>query len=51
MTTYEYPGVYIEEDASLALSVRTSATAIPVLLSKMKICLNQEMAIIVLIAG
>lgn len=30
MTTYEYPGVYIEEDASLALSVRTSATAIPV---------------------
>ncbi|RAW91410.1 phage tail protein [Photorhabdus laumondii subsp. clarkei] len=25
-----YPGVYIEEDASLALSVRTSATAVPV---------------------
>ncbi|KMW74472.1 phage tail sheath protein [Photorhabdus luminescens subsp. luminescens] len=30
MTTYDYPGVYIEEDASLALSVRTSATAVPV---------------------
>ncbi|OCA55320.1 phage tail sheath family protein [Photorhabdus namnaonensis] len=25
-----YPGVYIEEDASLALSVRSSATAVPV---------------------
>ncbi|MCC8465578.1 MULTISPECIES: phage tail sheath family protein [Photorhabdus] len=25
-----YPGVYIEEDASLALSVRTSATAVPI---------------------
>lgn len=30
MTTYSYPGVYIEEDASLALSVRSSATAVPV---------------------
>ncbi|WP_323836697.1 phage tail sheath family protein [Photorhabdus africana] len=30
MTTYDYPGVYIEEDASLALSVRSSATAVPV---------------------
>ncbi len=25
-----YPGVYIEEDASPALSVRSSATAVPV---------------------
>ncbi|MGV7961253.1 phage tail sheath subtilisin-like domain-containing protein [Photorhabdus tasmaniensis] len=29
-TTTTYPGVYIEEDASLSLSVRTSATAVPV---------------------
>ncbi len=30
MTTYDYPGVYIEEDASLALSVSQGSTAIPV---------------------
>ncbi|KER04809.1 phage tail sheath subtilisin-like domain-containing protein [Photorhabdus temperata] len=30
MTTTTYPGVYIEEDASLSLSVRSSATAVPV---------------------
>ncbi|NHB91851.1 phage tail sheath family protein [Photorhabdus cinerea] len=29
-TTTTYPGVYIEEDASLSLSVRSSATAVPV---------------------
>ncbi|MCW7762584.1 phage tail sheath family protein [Photorhabdus luminescens] len=30
MTITTHPGVYIEEDASLSLSVRTSATAVPV---------------------
>ncbi|KOY63755.1 phage tail protein [Photorhabdus heterorhabditis] len=30
MPTTTYPGVYIEEDASLSLSVRSSATAVPV---------------------
>ncbi|WP_350307151.1 phage tail sheath family protein [Photorhabdus viridis] len=30
METYLYPGVYIEEDTSLSLSVHTSATAVPV---------------------
>ncbi|MCE1681034.1 phage tail sheath family protein, partial [Enterobacter hormaechei] len=31
MTTITtYPGVYIEEDASLSLSVSSSATAVPV---------------------
>ncbi|MGV7961356.1 phage tail sheath C-terminal domain-containing protein [Photorhabdus tasmaniensis] len=29
-TVTTYPGVYIEEDASLALSIRSSATAVPV---------------------
>ncbi|NDK97816.1 phage tail sheath family protein [Photorhabdus bodei] len=29
-TSTTYPGVYIEEDASLSLSVRSSATAVPV---------------------
>ncbi|MBS9440733.1 phage tail sheath family protein [Photorhabdus heterorhabditis] len=29
-TTTTYPGVYIEEDASLSLSIRSSATAVPV---------------------
>ncbi|PHM45255.1 phage tail sheath protein [Xenorhabdus mauleonii] len=30
MSMYSYPGVYIQEDASLALSVRTALTAVPV---------------------
>ncbi|MGV8000583.1 phage tail sheath C-terminal domain-containing protein [Photorhabdus temperata subsp. temperata] len=30
MPTYSYPGVYIEEDASPSLSVRSGATAVPV---------------------
>ncbi|MCA6220843.1 phage tail sheath family protein [Photorhabdus antumapuensis] len=32
--TYATPGVYIEEDASLALSISTSPTAIPVFIGK-----------------
>lgn len=30
MGTYDYPGVFVEEDASLALAVLTGATAVPV---------------------
>ncbi len=33
-TSTTYPGVYIEEDASLSLSVNTSPTAIPVFIGK-----------------